>query len=181
MCVDCDDQVPMPAVGRRGFVKLFTLGAGAAIVSVASPSRASGKAKALMLSCMDYRLTDDLVAQMNKNGMHDEYDHIVLAGASLGVVADELSGWRPAFWDQLDLAVKLHGIEEVIVIDHRDCGAYKLIKGEEAVATPDLETAVHTETIRSFATLVRNAYPDLAVSGHLMALDGSVETVSLVT
>lgn len=33
---------------------------------------------------MDYRLTDDTVAYMEGHGLHDKYDHVVLAGASLG-------------------------------------------------------------------------------------------------
>jgi hypothetical protein len=168
-----------PAMGRRNFVKLLSLGAGASIVSVASPLRANGKAKALMLSCMDYRLTDELVSFMDRDGMHDEYDHVVLAGASLGVVAEELAAWRPAFWDQLDLAVKLHGIEEVIVVDHRDCGAYKLIKGAEAVDTPEKELAVHTEVLAAFAAQVHEKHPDLGIVACIMALDGTVESVDV--
>lgn len=166
-------------IGRRNFVKLLTLGAGVSIISIASPLRASGHAKAIMLSCMDYRLPDEIVALMNKNGLENEYDHIVLAGASLGVVAEELKTWRPAFWDQVGLAVKLHGVEEVIVVDHRDCGAYALVKGADAVATPELELAAHTETLKAFAAMVREKHPELAVLAYLLALDGSAESIDV--
>jgi carbonic anhydrase len=172
-------QHAAPKLGRRNFVKLMSLGAGASIISISSPLRANGKAKAIMLSCMDYRLPDETVALMNKNGLENEYDHIVLAGASLGVVADQLKEWRPAFWDQVGLAVKLHGIEEVIVVDHRDCGAYKLVLGADAVATPELELAVHTETLKAFAAQVREKHPELAVQAYLLALDGTAETIDV--
>jgi carbonic anhydrase len=175
MCTD-DHCNHKPALNRRGFVKVLTLGAAA---TMATPVLANGKAKALMLSCMDYRLDDDVVHFMNTMGLNGEYDHVVLAGASLGVVSPQLSDWHKTFWDELDLAVKLHGIEEVIVVDHRDCGAYKLVLGPEAVGTPELELNVHTQVIGAFAAEVRAKYPELKVSGYLMALNGQTERISL--
>ncbi len=175
MCTD-DHCNHKPALDRRRFVKLFSMGAAA---TLAGPALASGKAHALMLSCMDYRLDDDVVQFMNTLGLNGKYDHVVLAGASLGVVANELSDWHKTFWDELDLAVRLHGIEEVIVVDHRDCGAYKLVKGADAVATPELELAAHTAVITEFAAQVRVKFPELQVSGYLMALNSQAEPISL--
>ena len=168
-------------VGRRQFLKLATLGAGVALFMGAAPrfAMASGKAKALMLSCMDYRLVDDAVKFMADQGLNNEYDHVVLAGASLGVVSETFKDWHGTFWQHLDVAIKLHGIEEVIVIDHRDCGAYKLALGAEAVETPEKETAVHTATIVDFAKQVKAKHASLGVKAYLMALDGKAEAVAV--
>jgi len=165
---------------RRNFVKLLSLGAGISLVSVASPLRASGKAEAIMLSCMDFRLVDDLVAYMDGHKMHDEYDHVVLAGAALGATHEKFAEWHQVFWDHVGLAVKLHHVEEIMVIDHRDCGAYKLALGEDAVSTPELETAAHTAVINTFAGEARTRFPDLKVKAYLMALDGSVQDIPIV-
>jgi carbonic anhydrase len=174
-----DVAVARPAMARRDFIKLAAIGAGAALLmSVAPKARAGGHAKALLLSCMDYRLVDDLVAFMNARGLKDDYDHVVLAGASLGVVSDKFADWHDTFWQHLDVAIKLHHVEEVIVIDHRDCGAYRLALGPDAVATPDQETAAHAATLAAFAAEVHARHPDLAVETFLMSLDGKVETVA---
>jgi carbonic anhydrase len=166
--------------GRREFLRLATLGAGAALFMAAAPrAQASGKAKALMLSCMDYRLVDDLVKFMEAEGLRDEYDHVVLAGASLGAVSDKFKDWHDTFWQHLDVAIKLHHIEEVIVIDHRDCGAYKLALGAEAVATPELETEAHTKAIAEFAAQVKAKHDTLSIKAYLMALDGTTETIAV--
>lgn len=166
--------------GRRDFLRLTALGASAALFLAAAPkAQAGGHAKALMLSCMDYRLVDDLVKFMEAEGLNDNYDHVVLAGASLGAVSDKFKDWHETFWQHLDVAIKLHHIEEVIVIDHRDCGAYKLALGAEAVATPELETAAHTKAIAEFATLVKAKHAELEVKAYLMALDGTTETVAI--
>lgn len=182
MCRNCSSGEEQGAVGRRQFMKLAAVGVGAGLAATtAAPgaARASGKAKALMLSCMDYRLVDDFVRFMDAHDLHDAYDHVVLAGASLGAISDRFAAWHGTFWAHLDVAIQLHQVEEVIVLDHRDCGAYKLALGAEAVDTPEKEMQVHSETMRAFAAAVREKHPTLAVRGWLMALDGSTEEVPL--
>jgi carbonic anhydrase len=175
MCDDthCNHKT---VLNRRGFVSLLSMGA---VATLATPVLANGKAKALMLSCMDYRLDDDVVQFMNRLGLNGEYDHLVLAGASLGVVANDVPSWHKAFWDQLGLAVDLHGVEEVIIVDHRDCGAYKLMKGLESVSTPELEMATHTEVVGEFAVQLREKFPELKLSAYLMGLDGQAEEITI--
>lgn len=87
----------------------------------------SGHAEALLLSCMDYRLVDETERYMTNRGLRDKYDHVILAGASLGAMTDKYPSWNQTFWDHLDVSIKLHGIKKVIILDHRDCGAYKAI------------------------------------------------------
>jgi carbonic anhydrase len=180
-CHNLSETTTDVTVGRRQFLKLATLGAGVALFMSAAPrfAVASGKAKALMLSCMDYRLVDDTVKFMADQGLNNEYDHLVLAGASLGVVSETFKDWHGTFWQHLDVAIKLHGIEEVIVIDHRDCGAYKLAMGAEAVDTPAKETAVHTATIAAFAKQVKAKHGTLGVKAYIMSLDGKTEAVAV--
>ena len=163
--------------GRREFIKLATFGAGAALFFSASPVRASGTAEALLLSCMDFRLVDDLVKYMDGRGLTNEYDHIVLAGASAGASAEKFTAWHETFWSHLKVAIDLHKIKKVIVIDHRDCGAYKLAFGPEHAKDPAVEMAVHAAVLRPFAAQIKEKYAQLEVETHLMALDGSVEDI----
>ena len=135
---------------------------------------AAGHAEALLLNCIDFRLNAEVTDYMNARGLKHEYDQVILAGASLGALTDAYPTWNTTFWDHLGLAIQLHGITKVIVIDHRDCGAYKLVLGEDLATTPDHETAVHTEWLHALRDAVEEAYPDLEVELHLMALDGSV-------
>lgn len=178
MCKTCSSGEEDGGLGRRRFLQIAAAGAG---LAAAAPqvAAASGKARALMLSCMDYRLVDDFVRFMEGHGMHDAYDHVVLAGASLGAMSDRFAAWRATFWAHLDVAIQLHHIEEVIVLDHRDCGAYKLALGEDAVDTPEKERMAHLDMMQSFAIAVKQRHPDLQVRGWLMALDGTTEAVPL--
>lgn len=36
-----------------------------------------------MISCMDLRLTDNILSFLNFDNLHNRYDHVILAGASL--------------------------------------------------------------------------------------------------
>ena len=168
------------AIPRRSFVKLASLAAGAGLIAGYLPRFAfAGEAQALMLSCMDYRFVDPMAAFMNSKGLDGKYDHVVLAGASLGVVSKKFAAWHDTFWQHLDVAIKLHGVHEVVVIDHLDCGAYKLAFGDDIVASKEVEMPAHTKTIQSFAALVRKHHPDLAIEGYVMGLDGTAEQVGL--
>jgi len=129
-------------------------------------------AEALLLTCMDYRLLDAVSAWMTCQGLRDKYDHVVLAGAALGPTNDKYPDWAQTFWTHLDLSMKLHAIKKVIVLDHIDCGAYRLILG----TTPETEPAAHVKHLEMIRGMIveRNRLPvDLA----LMKLDGTVRPI----
>ncbi len=165
---------------RRAFVRTATLGGGAALYLALAPSRAkaAGHCDVLLLTCMDYRLENEILAYMDKRGLRDNYDHVVLAGASLGALNDANPEWQKVFLAHLNAAKQLHGIKKVMVIDHRDCGAYRLFLGEAAVKDPKTEFESHARVLGTFHQLVKKAAPELEVELNLMALDGSVVTVS---
>ncbi len=133
---------------------------------------------ALLLTCMDYRLVDETERYMTGRGMRDHYDHVILAGAALGATTDQRPGWNTTFWEHLDVAVDLHSIRKVIVIDHRDCGAYRVFLGEDFAKDREHETTIHEATMRDLANQIHAKRPDLEVELQLMSLDGTVERVS---
>ena len=145
-----------------------------------------GGTDALLLSCMDYRLTDDVYGFMQHGlGMHGKYDYVILAGASLGVNNTKFPSWGKTFWEHLDTAIALHAIHEVIVVDHRNCGAYKVILGKDYPADAKAaqlaeETLVHKEQLDILTKAIHAKYPDLAVETFLMSLDGKVDHIGSV-
>ena len=85
----------------------------------------------LLLSCMDLRLIDDLVPFMNGDNLTNRYDQLVFAGAALGVIQQDHESWYDVFFQHLDIAVKLHEIQDVYIMEHRHCGAYAKFLGKE--------------------------------------------------
>lgn len=169
-----------PGRGRRDFLRTAVLAGGAAaLCSVVRPALASGQADVLLLTCMDYRLIDATNRYMTERGLKNKYDHVVLAGASLGAVTERYPEWNKTFWDHLTLALELHKIHEVIVLDHRDCGAYKLILGEDFSKDPARETEAHAVQLRRLGELIKEKHRELKVELLLMSLAGKVEHVDL--
>jgi carbonic anhydrase len=167
-------------IGRRTFLKLCVLGGGVSLLAFTLPdsmARAAGKADVLLLSCMDYRLIDETERYMSSRGLRDKYDHVILAGASLGALTDKYPAWNKTFWEHLDIAIQLHHIHKVIVIDHRDCGAYKVIFGEDFSIDPAKETAIHSDNLKKLHKQIREKYPVLEIELLLMNLDGEIEEV----
>lgn len=93
------------------------------------------RGQVLLLTCMDLRLLDDTAQFMDHDNLGNRYDHVILAGASLGALgapgardADgnpiDMSHWRQTFFDHLKAAIDLHGVEDVYILEHRHCGAY---------------------------------------------------------
>jgi len=166
---------------RRRFLKMLTVGGSAMGLTWLFPVgrlRAEGPTEALLLSCMDFRLVDATGRYMASRGLAGKYDHIILAGAALGALTDKFPAWNQTFWDHVDVASDLHKIHKVMVLDHRDCGAYKVIMGEDFATDPAKETAIHTTQLKQLSKRVQEKYPALEVELLLMALDGKVEAIS---
>lgn len=166
--------------GRRRFVQLAALGAGASLMTVAGmrDARAAGNTEALLLSCMDFRLMDEVERYMTGRGLRNNYDHIVLAGASLGAITDKFPAWNQTFWEHLDVAIKLHHIHRVIVLDHRDCGAYKVVLGPEHAKDRKTERDAHAAQLDKLRGQIGAKHPQLKVETLLMSLDGTVEVLT---
>ncbi|MFP4079280.1 MAG: twin-arginine translocation signal domain-containing protein, partial [Ectothiorhodospira sp.] len=76
---------------RRRFLQLAALGAGASLLATTSwvpEARAAGETEALLLTCMDFRLMDEIERYMTYRGLRNKYDHMILAGASLGALTE---------------------------------------------------------------------------------------------
>jgi carbonic anhydrase len=137
------------------------------------------KAKALVLTCIDFRLIDDIVRFMNKLGYNNNYDKFIISGASLGYnKTDKLpfsDAWRQTIDTHISLAMNLHEIKEVIVIDHMKCDAYKkYYKPDGTDLEESEEITYHIENLKTFGESIQDKYPCLGVKCYLMNLDSSI-------
>lgn len=171
--------MPRNEPSRREFLQIAAVG-GASLLGLSFERRASRVAatEALLLSCMDYRLMDDIERYMAGRGLRDKYDHVVLAGASLGAITQKYPAWNQTFWEHLEIAIALHHIPNVILMDHRDCGAYKVILGDQHTKDPAVELNTHATELRKLKGMIGERFPAMKVEMLLMGLDGRVEVIS---
>lgn len=91
--------------------------------------------KALLLRCLDFRLNEAIQQWLQKNHLANNCDLVSLAGAvkNLKIVLG-----------QIEISQRLHGISEVILMNHTDCGAYG---GRAAFADSEEERARHQQDL----------------------------------
>jgi carbonic anhydrase len=138
-------------LARRRFLglTLATIAAGAAPLDLANA--ASGHYKAMLVTCIDPRyVTTARNYMVETRHWNNDYSQFSFAGAAVGVVADRFKTWHDTFWDNLGITIQLHNIQNLVVLDHRDCGAAELAYGKEAVATPKVETETHRKALAQF-------------------------------
>ena len=158
----------------------------------------SHTAKALVITCIDFRLVDEALAYLTSMALLNEYDEMIVAGACLGYntscnkvklpsVYNPLnSALNPTLWtdcvdDHISISSALHKFSQLIVIDHLGCGAYNGQYGGTKT-NPLLiydELKYHVEQLNAFRNTINTKYqnPPYSITSviSLMSLDGSVD------
>jgi len=134
----------------------------------------------LALSCIDYRLFDSTIELLREDCCVDAFDHTILAGASLGYNQTEYTWWPKTFIEHVELAIELHKIKKIVVIDHEDCGAYKLFYPElEKDKCHCKERELHIKNIKKFIKHMKKKYPYIKYNGYILHLDGTAEKIKI--
>ena len=131
--------------------------------------------KAMVLSCMDPRFQSIVYNFLKKKKLIGKYSSFTIAGASLGVTATKFKKWHKTFWDNIETSIKLHKIKKLIVINHRDCGAAKIINRKK-IFSNDIETNIHRDSLQKIKKLFKKKYPRLSIELNIISLNKKIET-----
>jgi carbonic anhydrase len=135
------------------------------------------EASTLLISCVDFRLIDETDKLMKQLGLEDDFDKVSLPGASLALVNEKYTCWGETIEDTIGILQQLHNIKQIVFLDHRDCGAYKMLVGQEYLETREKETAEHTKILNKARNIIKEKFPQLKVYTFLMGVDGVVEQI----
>lgn len=135
------------------------------------------RAKALVLTCIDFRFVSLEQSFLSNHHLDQAYDWVALAGASLALTGFPHSAEAEAFWDQLVLSKQLHDISKVIILDHQDCGAYASVY-KQPFSDLTSEQNLHAKYLNQAYEQIRQRYPDLDVELYFAKLTGEVSLIS---
>ena len=124
----------------------------------------------MVLSCIDPRFQPIIYNYLKKKKLNGKYSSFTIAGAAIGVTANKFKKWHKTFWDNIDTSIKLHKIKKLIVINHRDCGAAKIINGKKEFSKIN-ETNVHENSFRK----IKKKYPKLKIELKIISLNKKIE------
>ena len=139
-------------------------------------------APAIMLSCIDFRLRDNVSCHLDVMGYQNKYDEVIAAGASLGYNDFlDYKGWDLFLDQHIQISYNLHKIHEIIIIDHMHCGAYNVQYNNGKQLPDDKEYNLHVINLRkAYKTLFKrfNPYngtvlkiPNLKIKLYILSID----------
>ena len=131
------------------------------------------KFKVMVLSCIDPRFQHLVHNHLKKKKLTGKYSAFTIAGAAVGVTHDKFKKWHKTFYDNLGTSIKLHKIEKLIVINHKDCGAAK-IANEKKKFSPANEKKIHKDSFSKIKKQIKKRFPKLKVELNLISLDSKI-------
>ena len=130
--------------------------------------------RAMVLSCIDPRFQPIINNYLKKKKLNGKYSSFTIAGSAIGVTANRFKRWHKTFWDNFDTSVKLHNIRKLIVINHRDCGAAKVINGKKIFNKLN-ETKIHQNSFIKIKKKFKKKYPKFKIELKLISLNRKIE------
>lgn len=168
--------------------RLFTASAfvGAAALSLGSLRAAGILSQALCVMCIDPRLVTRGVQFFNTTVRPPPppppvlpYDIVALAGASLAAVGPAFPESVGAFWSHVDIAKGLHHIKKIVILDHRQCGAFEVQFGSQYVTTDPGELEQHKSIMRLVKAEAERRKVGLPIEFYLMPIDSTKPTIKV--
>ena len=127
------------------------------------------KYKAMVLSCIDPRFQPKVFNYLKKKNLTGKYSSFTIAGGSIGVTGKKFKKWHSTFWENLATSIKLHNISNLIVINHNDCGAAKIVNGNNKFST-SIENKIHNQSFKIIKKKLKKKHPSIKVSFKIMKI-----------
>ena len=95
---------------------------------------------------------------------------IALVFYSTSVVAvEKFKKWQSTFLDNLSTSIKLHNISKLIVINHEDCGAAKIVNGKKEFNS-NIEKKIHKDSFKKIKSIINREFPELKINFKILSL-----------
>ena len=123
----------------------------------------------MVLSCIDPRFQPKVYKYLKNKKLIGKYSSFTIAGAGIGVTHNKFKKWHTTFWDNLNTSIKLHKINKLIVINHKDCAAAKIANGKKKFNSL-IENKIHKKSFEAINKVINTKYPKLKVKFKTLSL-----------
>jgi carbonic anhydrase len=125
-------------------------------------------------ACVVWCFDDRFYKLLKAFGKQEGFDHIDLVKIAGGAkaLAGEASPDRDFVLNQIKTSVRLHGTKRVVLMLHRDCGAYG---GSKSFADADTENAELVKQLHQAQDFVKKEFqelPEISVHAYRAEFDG---------
>ncbi len=133
------------------------------------------KAKACVILCIDFRFQKHTQKWLEEKGYIGDSDEIVVAGVCRDIVKPIEDFHKSALLRQIDLSVQLHDPDEIVIIDHQDCGGYAQDDTIPSGLSEQDDKKAHQEYATKVNEILKEKYPQKEIKNYYSKLDGTVE------
>ena len=127
------------------------------------------KYEAMVLSCIDPRFQPKVFKYLKTKKLTGKYSSFTIAGAAIGVTHKKFKKWHSTFLDNLSTSIKLHNIKKLIVINHSDCGAAKIVNGKKKF-NQSIENKIHKDSFKKIKKILGKKFPKLKLNFKILSL-----------
>ena len=155
------------------------------------------KKNIIVISCIDLRLTDDLLNFLHFDNLANRYDHFALAGTSISTGAtrdaqkklfkpealeqyNSFAHWKQSLYDHIAIAISLHDIKDVYIVEHEDCGAYRAFLKDAAFSSWEEEVKCHKKFAVALSKEIQVQYK-LNIHCFMIDIRGNVKLLDTAT
>lgn len=122
----------------------------------------------LILHCIDFRFHPAVQAWLQEQDLIQNVDVVSVAGAVKNLVSPAFPTDREFILRQIDISKRLHDIQQVVLMNHTDCGAYG---GRKAFSDLETERNAHIYDLRNAAQILREHLPEVTSVLALAEID----------
>lgn len=125
-------------------------------------------------ACVVWCFDDRFYKLLKAFGKQEQFGHIDLVKVAGGAkaLAGEASPDRDFVLNQIGLSIRLHGTKRVVLMLHRDCGAYG---GSKSFADATAERTALFEQLHQAKDFVKQQLPEASVDAYFADFDGLYE------
>jgi len=132
------------------------------------------KAKACILACMDFRFQDKLQSWLKEHKYLGQCDEVIVAGASRDLVRPLKKFHKESLLRQIELSVKLHDPDEILIIDHQDCGGYAQDDTIPSGLEKNKDIEIHKKFAHEAKKVLEKKFPNKKIINIYIPFEGNI-------
>ena len=133
----------------------------------------SKKYEAMVLSCMDPRFQKPVHKHLKNKKLTGKFSAFTIAGGSIGVTNNKFKKWHSTFWENLETSINLHKINKLIVLNHNDCGAAKIVNKNKKFNSR-IENVIHKKSFNKLKKTLKKKFPEIKVTFKILSLKNAL-------
>lgn len=123
------------------------------------------KKMSVVVACIDYRFWPQALPLLRKK--YGKFDLIQLAGAIKNLTSPSIKQDKIILLENINISMRLHKSERIILVNHIDCGAYG---GSKKFTSQKAEIEFQKKELEKAKKIILKKFPDLSVATELLIL-----------